>query len=245
MNSEATTDKPKSTSKNAAAAPWQEPANLPALAKKDDSKLSQDVFESILWRINGKSASNETVAVGVTGCNKKSGSTTIAARLAKHASDLQRDRVLLIDANWQLPGLLKTFGLSQVPGLYDVLSGELAPRECEPQDVSDHLSVMCRGMWGEQQPAAVRQELVDEMLAELKTEYGLIIVDLPPADGLRSALPLARKLDGSLLVARFEAVKQPQAQRALRRLQEDGVNVWGSILNRHRDYVPKWLQGWL
>ncbi len=217
-------------------------ASLPQLAKKDDSKRVQEIYDSILWRIEAKCTNNETLAVGVTGCVKKSGVTTIAANLAMRASQQQAGRVLLIDANWQPPGLLKTFNLEPVPGLYDILSGEIAPRECEPQPATEHLDVLCRGQWEEDQPTQLRQELAAEMLADFKTEYCLILVDLPAVQELRSALPLARQLDGTLLAARFEAVKQTEAQRALQRLQEDGVTVWGSILNRHREYVPNWAR---
>lgn len=244
MNLSTTSPEP-STSKQGVRSKRPQSASLPTLAKEDDSKLSREVYESILWRIDSKCPSNETVAIGLTGCAKKSGSTTVAANLAIHASEQQRGRVLLIDANWQLPGLLKTFGLSQNPGLYDILSGEISPRECEPQAVSEFLDVLSRGKWDDEQPSHVRNDLVEEMLSDFKTEYSLILVDLPPAENMRGALQLARQLDGSLLIARFEAAKQPQAQQALGRLHEDGVDVWGSILNRHREYVPQWLRNWL
>ncbi|MEM8945685.1 MAG: CpsD/CapB family tyrosine-protein kinase [Planctomycetota bacterium] len=241
MTANTTSSEPSAPSKPTRAK-WQHSANLPTLAKKDDSKLTQDFFESILWRIDAKSVNNETMAVGIVGCQRKSGSTTIASNLAMQASNQQRGRVLLIDANWRPPGVLKSFDLPETTGLYDILSGEVSPRECEPLSVTENLDVMCRGKWDEEQPAHVRQEMVDEMLNDLKTEYCLILVDLPPAEDLRSALPLARRLDGSLLVARFESLKQPQARRSLQRLQECGVAVWGSILNRYREYVPKWLR---
>ncbi len=150
--------------------------------------------------------------------------------------------MLLIDANWKGTSLPKMFNLPHEAGLYDILSGEISPRECEPYLVTDNLDVLSCGKWNDEQPSHVQQELVAEMLAEFKNDYRLILVDLPVAEDLRSALPVARQLDGTLLVTRFEAVKQPKAQRALRRLQEDGVTVWGSILNRHREYVPKWLR---
>lgn len=243
------------TTKRPAGNKWRHSANLPQLAKRNDSKLVQEVYESILWRIDAKRQANETLAVGLTGCLRKSGATSIVANLAVRASDQQRGRVLLIDANWpdgdgnsargHSPGLSKTFDLPREAGLYDILSGDISPRECEPQTVTENLDILSRGKWGEAQPTHVRPELVEEMLSDLKSEYSLILVDLPAAEELRNALPLARQLDGTLLISRFEAVKQPQAQRALRRLQEDGVAVWGSILNRHREYVPKWLRNWL
>ncbi len=214
----------------------------PQLGKKTVPNADQESYESILWRIDAKCQSNETMAVGFSGCSKKSGTTTVAANLALHASAQQQGRVLLIDANWQGPGLQKTWGVAQKPGLYEILSGDLSPRECDPQPLSEALDLLCRGKWDQAQPASVQQDLVEEMLADFKTEYSLILVDLPSAEGLRSALPVARKLDGVLLVTRFEKVKQLQAQRIFQHLQEDSIEVWGSILNRHRDYVPKWLQ---
>ncbi len=217
-------------------------AHQPRLAKEKVEQLVQDNYESILWRIDAKRRANETLAIGLIGCLSKSGSSSIAANLAVQAGAQNRGRVLLIDANWQMPGLLKTFDLPREAGLYDILSGDISPRECPLHSVTDNLDLLCRGKWDEKQPTHVQPELIEEMLADLKTDYSLILVDLPSAEELRSALPVARQLDGTLLISRFEAVKQTQAQRALSRLQEDGVTVWGSILNRHREYVPEWLQ---
>lgn len=244
MNSQTTPSEPMSTPKQVRVKQASS-ATLPALAKKDDTSAAREVLDSILWRIDAQGTSNDTAAVGLTGCLRRAGSSTIATNLALQASELQRGRVLLIDANWRLPGLAKNFDLTEQPGVFDILSGEVSPRECEPQSVSEHLDILCRGCWTEEQPMQVRAELAGEMLAELKTEYSLILVDLPSVDELHGALHLARQLDGTLLVARFEAVKQPEAQRALQRLRNDGVNVWGSILNRHREYVPSWLRKWL
>ncbi|MGI9429058.1 MAG: hypothetical protein ACR2NM_10395 [Bythopirellula sp.] len=224
---------------------WRQAASLPQLAKKDDSNRTRDIYDSILWRIDAKRQANDTLAVGMTGCQRKSGASTIAANLAVRASDQQRGRILLMDASWQLPGMLKTFEVSQELGVYDILSGEVSPRECEPHAITDNLDLLCRGKWNEDQPARVQQDLVAEMLSDLKTEYSLILVDLPEANELRSALPLARELDGTLLVTRFEAVTKTQVQNAYLRLQEDGVRVWGSILNRYHDYVPSWLRNWV
>ena len=240
-----TTAPPSKKTKRLHGNPWRHAASLPQLAKKGDVQRARGVYESLLWRVDAKRQAQETLAVGVTGCRRKSGSSTIAANLAVLANQQQRGRILLIDASWQMPGLLKTFEASQELGLYDILSGAISPRECEPQAITENLDLLCRGKWNEDQPARVQQDLAAEMLSDLKAEYNLILVDLPEATELRSALPLARELDGTLLVTRFEAVRKPQAQDAFLRLQEDGVTVWGSVLNRYRDYVPSWLRNWI
>ena len=223
----------------------QRSASLRGQVKQTAPKALLEEYDSILWRINAQRAANEPMAVGLTGCQRKSGSTTIAANLAMQASSQLSGRVLLIDANWDAPGLQATFKLAPGPGLYDIVSGELSPRECEPQAVTENLDVLGPGKSDGDRPLQVQQKLVQEMLSDFKSQYDLILVDLPRAEELRCALPIARILDGSLLIARFEAVKQQHTQRALLRLEQDGVPVWGSILNRHRDYVPRWLRHWL
>ena len=221
---------------------WRHRANLPQLAKKNDSKLVQEVYDSILWRIDAKYSANETMVVGLTGCARKSGTSTIAANLAMRASSQQRGRVLLVDANWDGSNLPKAFKVEPGPGLYDILSGEISPRECEPVEVAENLDVLSSGKLEGTGAMHVRHQLAEEMLADLKTDYSMILVDLPFAEELRCALPLARELDGVLLVTRFETVKQKQAQRIMQRLEQDGIDVWGSVLNRRRDYLPQWLR---
>jgi len=235
----------KNTAKRADGNQWRHSANLPQLAKKNDSLFVQEVYDSILWRIDAKYNTNETMVVGLTGCTRKSGTSTIAANLAMRASSQQRGRVLLVDANWQTSNLPKTFKVEPGPGLYDILSGELSPRECEPEEVAHNLDILSSSKLDEAGAVHVRHQLVEEMLAEFKADYGMILVDLPFAEELRIALPLARQLDGVLLITRFEAVKQKQAQRVLQRLQQDGIEVWGTVMNRRRNYLPKWLRNWL
>jgi len=244
MKSHSTLPK-KNTPKRSKSNPKRPAAQGSPFAKKSGFKFIQEVFDSILWRIDAKYSKNETMLVGLTGCTRKSGTSTIAANLAMRASSQQRGRVLLVDANWGGSNLPKAFQIEPGPGLYDILSGEVSPRECEPIEVAENLDVLRSGKLEKAGAVHVRHQLVEAMLADLKTDYSLILVDLPFAKELRSALPLARQLDGVLLVTRFETVKQKQAQSILQQLEQDGIEVWGSVLNRRRNYLPQWLQNLL
>ena len=86
--------------------------------------------------------------------------------------------------------------------------------------------------------------MVEEMLAELRGQYSLVIVDLPPIERLNNSLAVARQLDGTLLVARCGLLNQQRARRLMQLLEQDGVDVWGAVMNRHHDYVPAWIRRW-
>ncbi len=202
-------------------------------------------YDALLWRLNSLPSAGKTMTVGFSGCQAGVGSTTLAANLALHAGSQLAERVLLIDANWRSPSLQKVFRVANEGGLLDVLSGELSPRECEPKPIGENVDLLPLGNLSDSNGLEMQSHMVAEMLEYFQAEYGLVIVDLPVAEALSKALPLARELDTVLLVARSEATKRQEAQRALRRLEEDGVLVTGALLNRHRDYLPRWLRRWL
>ena len=205
---------------------------------------SASVYESILWRLNARQSSNQTMALGITGCQSRSGTSTLATKLALQANMQQAGRVLLIDANLNSPTIKKVLKLQPNAGLYDILSGEIAPRECEPEQIAENVFALASGEYRASEGKRIDRELAIEMMDHFRVEYDLIIVDLPVAYDLRSALPVAKALDGVLLVTRSEAVKEAEVLRAAQQLHQDGVELWGTVLNRHRDYVPGWLKKW-
>ncbi|NOY42223.1 MAG: CpsD/CapB family tyrosine-protein kinase [Planctomycetes bacterium] len=239
MNTETKLHVQPATPEKSTAPQWQ------ATRKKRPFSTDDSVYDSILWRLSSRRSDEQTMAVGITGCKSKSGATTVATKLALHAGSQQVGRVLLIDANRNSPTMKKTLGLAPNSGLYDVLSGEVAPRECEPEQIAENVFVLSAGDVQSTADARVDRQLAAEMMEQFRLDYDLILVDLPPAKDLRSALPVAKSLDGVLLVTRSESVKQPEVQRIAQQLQQDNVELWGAVLNRHREYVPRWLQKWL
>ena len=205
----------------------------------------QEIYDTILWRLNSQKPADTTLAVGLVGCQARVGVTTIAANLAIQAGSELAQRVLLIDANCHSPSLHKIFRVANERGLLDILSGDLSPRECEPKPVDENVDLLPIGNMSDSNGLGLQNQMAAEMLEFFRAEYELVIVDLPSAEKLSKALPLAKVLDSVLLVAQSESTKQHDAQRALRRLEEDGVEITGTLLNRHRNYLPRWLRRWL
>ncbi len=216
-----------------------------AATKTRSFSTDDSVYGSILWRLSSRQPDEQTMAVGITGCKSKSGTTTVAIKLALHAGSQQVGRVLLIDANANSLAMKKMLDLAPNSGLYDILSGEIAPRECEPEQIAENVFVLAGGDRMATAETRVDRQLAGEMIEQFRSDYDLILVDLPTAKDLRSALPVAKSLDGVLLITRSESVKQPDIQRIAQQLQQDNIELWGTVLNRHREYVPRWLQKWL
>jgi len=204
-------------------------------------------YDTLLWRLQAKRATlgtEQSVVIGFTGSGWKSGTTTVAANVAIRASEQQEGRVLLIEANWRSPKLRKAFQLTKGPGLFEVLAGEVSLQDCPQQGNRENLDVMlCGNLQSGEEPWVNQQNLV-WLLNEVRADYDLVVLDLPPAHCLGPLLQLTRNADGVLFVLRSESVHKKDAQRIVNQLVEDGVPMWGTVLNKHREYVPRWLKKW-
>lgn len=195
-------------------------------------------IDALLWRLEARGGVERSLIVGVTGCGADAGATTVATNLALSAG-AQGCRTLLV----RTAVTARNARGAVEPGLWDILSGDVSPKECQPTELSENVFTLGGG--GQSAGATrVNQPLVAELLEELRSQYEVVIIDLPPAESLGSALPLAKQLPGVLLVVCAEQTPQRDAQRSLERLAEDGVLVLGTVLNQCQEHIPRWLRRW-
>ncbi|MBX3427103.1 MAG: CpsD/CapB family tyrosine-protein kinase [Pirellulales bacterium] len=207
-------------------------------------RRSSPVYDHLLWRLQsvlGDDAGT-AYALGLVGCEAKTGVTTIAANLALRAAEQNWGSVLLVETDWYAPRLANLWHVPGQPGAAQLFAGAAPLVECVQPGPVAGLHVVPAGIVSHREQPLVDSNAVREFMAEARVDYRLIIVDLPCPDRLRQELILARLLDQALLVVRAETTRQGEAKRAVRQLQQDGVPLAGAILNRQRSYLPAWLR---
>ncbi|MAT69388.1 MAG: hypothetical protein CMJ58_07650 [Planctomycetaceae bacterium] len=207
-------------------------------------RASSAMYDHLLWRLQGLLGEDESTAyaLGLMGFAAKAGVTTIAANLALRAAEQDWGPVLLIETDWHAPRLASRWGLSPQPGAARLFAGNATLAECVQDGPVAGLHVLPAGSLSRRQQPRVNAGAVREMMAEARVDYRLILVDLPPAERIRQELALARLLDQTLLVVRAESARSNDATRVAQQLRQDGVELAGAILNRHRSYLPNWLR---
>lgn len=70
------------------------------------------------------------------------------------------------------------------------------------------------------------------VLASLRSQYDLIILDTPPVLPVADALVLARQVDSTLLVVRWETTARIPALDAVRLLHESRARIFGVVFTR-------------
>jgi Mrp family chromosome partitioning ATPase len=77
----------------------------------------------------------------------------------------------------------------------------------------------------------LEQKEFDIVLAALRREFDVIIVDSPPIGLFPDSLAIARKVDEVLFVTRYGKVSRKVAKNLVENLEDTGVNVLGVVLN--------------
>ena len=98
-------------------------------------------------------------------------------------------------------------------GLADCLRQKLTAHQAICTDAVTGMDVMQAGRIGSDLPDRFLSDTMARMLAELREEYDLILLDLPPVQAIAEARILAGIADATLLCVRWCATPRPVVQQ--------------------------------
>jgi polysaccharide biosynthesis transport protein len=139
----------------------------------------------------------DQVVIGFTSPNSHDGKSTTVRHLSASAQE-RGLRVLLIDGDLRQPTLHKALNLTNQIGLSSVLAKDLSWREAI--QCSGSLHVLTAGPTPSQVLPLIDSPTLQHILLEMRNEYDLVLVDLPPVLGTADPLLVAPYLDGLVIV---------------------------------------------
>lgn len=189
---------------------------------------------------NGENGIRHARTVGVVGCETAKMRSQVAANLAIQAAASGVEPVLLIDADPRKRRVTKRFQINGSPGWREVMSGAIDAASCVHKQEGENLSVMSPGTPEGYEPIQPSATSNGNQLDDIKSGYGLVVVDLPAEQDMEAA-PAAKWLDETVLVVEAERTRIQSAQRAKEQLERAGVRVTGVVLANRREHIPGWL----
>jgi protein-tyrosine kinase len=202
----------------------------------DSEREWSNYYAALLRHVQAHQAEGRVAsfALGITSCGRGEGVTTIAINLAIVAARSDSRRVLLVDANSRHPAVVKYLGLKSTVGLTDVLGGGAMLGDGLQSTSIDGLSVLSAGTITKQFGSDYQISDLVDFVDELKSEFELIIFDLPQAEELSECYAFAGALDGIFLVLEAGRVDMRIARRVRQRLDYCQANVLGAIYNKQK-----------
>jgi Mrp family chromosome partitioning ATPase len=169
------------------------------------------------------------------------GASTITLGFACAAVEAAPQGVLVVDANFRRPALAGRLGVTAKVGLSELLLKEVTTADAILATPVQRLLFLDAGRRPLDVSRGRTRVLLEELLADLNTAFDYIVLDGGAVRGSSESLFLASRVDAVALVIQAGRTGMDAARDATRQLRKAGANVVGTILNRHREYLPTFI----
>lgn len=191
--------------------------------------LAAEQYRSLRTRLRRAENGRAIRAIIITSPAKGDGKSLTAANLALTMAQEFQQRVLLLDADLRRPTVHRLFGVSDGPGLSDVLMGSAEIGDALIELPEHHLTVLPGGTPPGHPAELLGSAAMRRLLDTLRTRFDRILIDMPPVAPLADTHILAPMADGVLMIVRAGVTPKPAIERALSGL--DVTKVLGLVLN--------------
>lgn len=167
----------------------------------------------------------------VTSSRASEGKTTSSVALSRNLAARGR-KVLLIDADMRNPSIHKFFGLRNVTGFSDLLSGNDDMAKLAQAGPVAGLTIVTSGPIPPNPSELLSGTRLSEVLERLLTIYDHVVFDAPPVMGLADSPIIAAQVEGAVFVIAAVETRAKAARIALRRLADVQAHIIGAILTK-------------
>ncbi|MFZ1028992.1 MAG: polysaccharide biosynthesis tyrosine autokinase [Limnoraphis robusta] len=199
-----------------------------------------EAFRSLFTNIRLLSPDTPIRSVVISSAMPGEGKSTVAIYLAQAAAEQGR-RVLLVDTDLRHPSIHNRLGLANMQGLTDVISTDIDFNHVIQQSPQENnLFVLTAGSIPPDPIRVLASQKMQDLIAQLRSAFDLVVYDAPPLTGLADAYLLAAETNGMVLVASLGRVKRSVLENALDQLKEHSnfsTPVLGVVANRAKN-VP-------
>src|SRR5215471_8922034 len=160
------------------------------------------------------------------------GKTTVAVSTARLAARNGK-KVIVIDCDLRRPATGRALGITKFDhGMVEVLTGEKSLEQCVQKDARSNLHVLPVKLKSGNPPDLLGSQAMEKLIANLRANYDLVVLDSAPLLPVHDTRILARLVDATVFVVRWEKTPRDAARNAARILGDIHAPLAGLILTR-------------
>ncbi|MEO6593773.1 MAG: CpsD/CapB family tyrosine-protein kinase [Planctomycetota bacterium] len=190
-------------------------------------------------RLVAMNPDGEPKTLVVSSAVRGEGKTVAALNLAMSFAELERQQVVLVDADLRRSSCERYLNLNPEPGLVDVLLGRASVEKVLRPAGFRQLMLLGSGSPVANPAEVLSTSRLDELFHRLKERFQYVVIDTPPVLPSTDAGVLASRADGTLMVVRLEHSLKKQTREAVRVVQDMGGNVLGCFVTELRGKDPE------
>jgi len=209
---------------------------LPHLATRggrvrdQDQSQAVEAFRSIRLGLTYAYGAAGPVVLTISSPAPGDGKSFTTSNLGLSFAELGR-RTIVVDGDVRKGTQHKHLGVDRAPGLTDYLTGDVELDDILQKSRHPLLSVISHGSLLQNAPEVMVSSRMQDLLAQLKEDYDVILVDSPPLGAASDPLILGTLTGSMVLVIRNGATNTDQAAAMLQNLRRYPIRVVGAVLN--------------
>ena len=177
---------------------------------------------------------NDCHIIGLSSALSGEGKSLTAVNLAYTLSQLDK-KVLLVDCDMRRPTLAEKLGILKYPGLSNYLTRQCHLDEliqvCQMGEGETPFHVIAAGQNPPNPAELLSSERMKKALQAMRQEYDYVILDLPPVGEVSDVIPVAKEIDGILLVVRQNYCDRIVMMDAVQQFAFIHAKVLGVVFN--------------
>ncbi|HEV2148755.1 MAG TPA: polysaccharide biosynthesis tyrosine autokinase [Longimicrobiaceae bacterium] len=189
-----------------------------------------EAFRSLRLNVVHATGASGSRALTVSSPGSGEGKSFVTVNLALSFAE-QGHRTLLIDGDLRRGTLHHLLNFNRKPGLTDYLQGTVPASEIVQTTAYPHLDVIGSGTRTQAGPELLGSETMAELLADLRSEYAVILVDSPPMGACVDPLVLGTLTRDMLVVLRTDVTSRSMAESNMAMLDRLPIRVLGAVVN--------------
>ena len=173
----------------------------------------------------------ELTSIAVTSPIPGEGKSTVSANLAVSLGATGK-KVLLIDTDLRRPTVHKTFQVSNVPGISDLILNPSLPLSdlmCYKEDLK--IYILPAGVLPPNPSELLASVNMKKIMGELEKHFDYIIYDVPPINSVTDPQIIASRVVGVILVVRSGYVQKDEVRKSRTALENVEARILGCVLN--------------
>src|SRR5215211_1036619 len=196
----------------------------------DPAAAASEAYRSLRTTLLYAVANTPPAVILITSPGLMDGKSTTCANLAVVLAQAGKE-TLVIDGDLHRPSLHKIFGVPNVNGVVNILSGEYDLSEMCTEPFPG-LKILSAGPLPPNPAELLISGRLAPLIGQARQLFDYVFIDSPPTELVSDPMIIATQADAVILVLDSEETSKISMHRAVRDLEAVGANVVGTVMNK-------------
>jgi capsular exopolysaccharide synthesis family protein len=216
------------------------------IAFYDSKSPISEQYRSLRTNIQAINSKTPIKALTITSSTHSEGKTITSINLSiSMAHDLNKKRILLVDADLRRASITRYLGLDEHPGLADLILDGLNLDDALLNIGIENLTILPAGKIPHNPAEILGSPKMSGLISLLKTKYDYIIFDSPPIISVTDAGVIGAQTDGVIMVIKANKTQKGVVKHSESLLKQAHAKILGYVLTNIQYHIPAYIYRYL